>query len=439
MARRGSGVPQPVTESASRLRRYQIQTLALLVVGYSGYYLCRSNFSVALPLILDEIVATGVSPDDARVRMGTIASIGVFAYAICKFISGGLTDLLGGRRNFLFGMVASSAFTILFALGGGFPIFTLAWVLNRMVQSVGWVGIVKMTSKWFAYSTYGTAMGIVSLSFLFGDALARTFMGRLLLAGFAWREVFFIVATVLFGVFVVNAIFLRESPVDVGLREPEANPDNLFGEDDTAPHPGLAALLRPFLRSRAFWYVCLLSLGFTLLRETFNTWTPTYFTDAAGLTASQAAESSALFPLLGGFSVVLAGWVSDRIGGRGRAVIIVLGLLVTAALLVALGWSSLATSGGGAVALVAVIGFFMIGPYSYLGGALALDLGGKQGSATAAGIIDGIGYLGGILAGDSFARLSVAFGWSGAFTVLAVVALMSSVPAVLLVGEEKRR
>jgi len=428
-----------VIASASRLRRYQIQTLALLVIGYSGYYLCRSNFSVALPLILDEIVATGVDPNVARVRMGTIASIGVFAYAICKFISGGLTDLLGGRRNFLFGMVASSAFTVLFALGGGFPIFTLAWVLNRMVQSVGWVGIVKMTSKWFAFSSYGTAMGIVSLSFLFGDALARTFMSRLLVAGFTWREVFFVVATVLFGVFVLNAVLLRESPADFGLHEPESNPGNLFGKNDSAAHPGFAALLGPFLRSRAFWYVCLLSLGFTLLRETFNTWTPTYFTDAAGLTAAQAAESSALFPLLGGFSVLLAGWLSDRIGGRGRAVIILLGLLVTAALLVALGWSGLAASSTGAVGLVGVIGFFMIGPYSYLGGALALDLGGKQGSGTAAGIIDGIGYLGGILAGDSFARISVAFGWSGAFTVLAVVALISSVPAGLLVREEKRR
>jgi len=111
---------------------------------------------------------------------------------------------------------------------------------------------------------------------------------------------------------------------------------------------------------------------------------------------------------------------------------------VTTALLVALGWSELAASARGAVGLVALIGFFMIGPYSYLAGALALDLGGKRGSATAAGIIDGIGYLGGILAGDSFARVSVAFGWSGAFTVLAAVALVSGVPAALLLVEERR-
>ena len=40
-------------------------------------------------------------------------------------------------------------------------------------------------------------------------------------------------------------------------------------------------------------------------------------------------------------------------------------------------------------------------------GAIALDLGGKQGSSTASGFVDGIGYLGYIMAGDSMARILV--------------------------------
>ena len=65
--------------------------------------------------------------------------------------------------------------------------------------------------------------------------------------------------------------------------------------------------------------------------------------------------------------------------------------------------------------------------YSYLGGAFALDFGGKQASAASSGIIDGIGYLGGILAGDSVARLSAAFGWDGVFVTLAVVSALAAV------------
>ena len=51
--------------------------------------------------------------------------------------------------------------------------------------------------------------------------------------------------------------------------------------------------------------------------------------------------------------------------------------------------------------------FLLIGPYSYLAGAISLDFGGKRGGATACGIIDGVGYLfGGVLAGNVVARLS---------------------------------
>src|SRR5258708_36108005 len=72
-----------------------------------------------------------------------------------------------------------------------------------------------------------------------------------------------------------------------------------------------------------------------------------------------------------------------------------------------------------AVLMIGVVAFCLLGPYSYLGGAFALDFGGKQASAVSSGLIDGIGYLGGALAGDSVARLAVAFGWEAGFVTLA--------------------
>jgi OPA family glycerol-3-phosphate transporter-like MFS transporter len=74
-----------------------------------------------------------------------------------------------------------------------------------------------------------------------------------------------------------------------------------------------------------------------------------------------------------------------------------------------------------AVGAIALVALCLLGPYSYLGGAYALDFGGKQGGAVASGIIDGVGYLGGALAGDTVARISVAYGWKGVFMTLAFV------------------
>src|SRR5262249_21497400 len=173
---------------------------------------------------------------------------------------------------------------------------------------------------------------------------------------------------------------------------------------------GLFQLLRPMLLSKEFRLACLLSLGFTLVRETFNLWTPTYFIQAIGLSAADAAGRSALFPFFGGISVLLVGVVSDRLGGASRALMMFGGLIASGMVLMWLALGNFATLPGLPVVLVALIAFLLVGPYSLLAGAVAMDFGGRQGSGTASGIIDGVGYLGGALAGDSVARLSVAFG-----------------------------
>jgi len=407
-----------------------VSTVALITVGYAGYYLCRSDLSVAMPLLIAELAKHGVSPDTAKIEMGTVASLGVLAYAIGKFPSGWLADFMGGRRNFLCGMAGSILFTILFSLGGGMPLFTLAWMANRGVQSMGWAGMVKIASRWFSFSAYGTVMGIISLSYLFGDAAAREFMARLIDAGFGWRGVFLAAAGTLALLLLLNLMLLKETPARLGFPEPPANPANLFREERESARPaGLASLLGTFARSPAFWLVCLLSLGVTILRETFNLWTPTYFTQSVGLTVADAAHKSALFPLFGGLSVLLAGFLSDRLGKTGRPAIIFYGLLLSAGALMALAIGDFGGSRAMPVALVALVAFLMIGPYSYLAGAISLDFGGKQGSATASGLIDGVGYLGGVLAGNSVAGISVVWGWKGAFAALAAVALLSSFAA----------
>jgi OPA family glycerol-3-phosphate transporter-like MFS transporter len=240
-------------------------------------------------------------------------------------------------------------------------------------------------------------------------------MESLIEHGFGWRGLFLSAAAVLGVLFVINAIWLREAP-EVA---PADSPDRL---DDGR------GVLSSLFRSQQFWLACVLSLGFTLIRETFNTWTPTYFTEAASLSPAAAAGASAWFPLLGACSVVLAGIASDVLGRNGRARIMFVGLVASVGLLLLLAHTHLWPVG-----LVAATGFAVLGPYSYLAGATSLDFGGQRASATTCGIIDGVGYLGGVLAGDSMARVSVAFGWHGAFDVLAAVAFLMAVAALALV------
>jgi OPA family glycerol-3-phosphate transporter-like MFS transporter len=189
-------------------------------------------------------------------------------------------------------------------------------------------------------------------------------------------------------------------------------------------------LLRPLFLSRGFQLICLLSFGCTIIRETFNVWTPEYLRDYLGYTAGDAAGLSAIFPGVGVISVLMMGWLSDRLGVNGRALLMFVGLSATVAALLGL-MSIPSGAGNGLLPLIAIgaIAFCLLGPYSYLGGAFALDFGGKQGSAFASGMIDGIGYLGSAIALRGAARISVSFGWQGVFVALAAVSALAAAGA----------
>ncbi len=275
-------------------------------------------------------------------------------------------------------------------------------------------------------------MGILSLSYLFGDALARFVLGGLMSAGIGWRGVFYAAAAILTVIAVGNMIFLKSSPRDVGEEEPEVNPANLYGGGGSHERPeSLRELLKPYLTSFGFWMAAVLSLGLTLIRESFNFWTPTYLAEVGGLAAGEAAQFSLLFPLFGGLSVVISGWVTDHFfkGVRGVAI---LGAL-TPLVLVLFIMGSMGSAPGVVLPLVmvSIAGVLLIGPYSFIAGAIALDLGGKKGSSTAAGLFDGIGYFGGILSGWGVGAVAQRYGWEAAFMVLSGVAALSVVAALL--------
>jgi OPA family glycerol-3-phosphate transporter-like MFS transporter len=405
------------------------------VTGYSGYYLCRSNLSVSMPLIVQDFAARGASAEAVRVWLGSVASLGVLAYAIGKIPSGRLADRFGGRGNFLGGMSGAIVTTALFAAAGSMPLLTIAWIGNRLLQSLGWAGAVKTVSRWFPFQLHGSVMGIISLSYLFGDGLARQFLALLVARGLTWRQVFTASAVVLGLILLVCLAFLRESPAGPGEAEANEHPSSLFhGSSDK--HTAWT-MFGAFFKSRTFCLVCVMSLGATILRETFSLWTPTYFTQVIHMSAADAASGSSVFPFLGGVSVILAGWLSDRMGPAGRAALIVTGMALAACVLLGLSLAEL-HSALLAVAMVGALAFLMIGPYSFLAGAISLDFGGRRAGATASGIIDTVGYLGGVISGDTVARVSVSYGWSGAFVLLAAVALLTAVSAAFFLREQRR-
>jgi OPA family glycerol-3-phosphate transporter-like MFS transporter len=414
---------------AGSLRLKQGTVILLLFAGYASLYFCRADLAVATPLLVEALGRHGIRHDDAIIRLGGIAALGVFAYGFGKFFLAGLGDLWGGRRSFLTGILGATVFTLIFASGLNLPLFGVVWIGNQLTQSLSWAGLIKVSSKWFDFSSYGMVIGILSLSYLVGDAAARQCMGALIEHGFGWQALFYLAAATAGTLLLLNILFLRESRVAAGFSEAQANPLNLFADSQERPR-SMRELLVPLVRSRSFLLVCLLSLGCTIIREAFNLWTPVYLHDHAGYSMANAARFSAVFPAVGAVSVLAAGWLSDGLGVNGRPLILFVGLCATTAALLSLA-SIPSTTAASLMPLLAIgmIAFCLLGPYSFLGGAMALDFGGKKAGATISGVIDGVGYLGAAAAGDGIARLSVHTGWQGVYLALAAVSLLAAVGA----------
>jgi MFS transporter, OPA family, glycerol-3-phosphate transporter len=336
-------------------------------------------------------------------------------------------------------MAVSVVCTLVFGLASGMLVLVVVWGINRYFQSMGWVGMVKVSSRWFPVRVHARVMGVLSLSYLIGDAFARLYLGLFIKAGLGWRGVFFVAAGTLGALALISAVLLKSSPRDVGAEEPPANPDNVFGQAGGAHRPeSLGGLMRPLLNNLCFWLICVISFGLTLIRETFLFWTPLYLHKVGELDEGMAAMTSALPPLVGAASVLVVGVAGDLLRGRhGRVVFPA--LVVATGVLGLLAAVPLQGRPVAALGLISAVSFFVIGPYSLLAGVIALQLGGKRGSAAASGLIDSAGYLGGTLSGLGVGALSNHYGWPTAFGALAGIAALTAVAAgVYWVTQERR-
>jgi sugar phosphate permease len=76
---------------------------------------------------------------------------------------------------------------------------------------------------------------------------------------------------------------------------------------------------------------------------------------------------------------------------------------------------------------VGLIGFLVYGPYSLLGGVLSVEVRGKEFAATVSGLVDGTGYIAGILSGIVFGKLLMMGGYTLGFQAMSGLTLISAV------------
>ncbi len=393
--------------------------LGVLILGYVGICLCRQNLPVVIAILHNEFRF-----DETTV--GWVATVGIAAYALGKFVSGFIVDRIGGRQGFLVSILLVAVCAVLSAVGpfGTFTFLIIPWLavfygLNRLAGSASWGAMLRIVSSSFGPRRRGWAVAVLSLSYVGGDALARLVAaGIVAVAGAprdALRWVVGLPALALAGIYLICRSAVPEGPVTIssGRRAPPGEKASFWRS------------LRSLLRRRAFLVTCALSFSLSLTRDFFRVWDVSLLDHEQPDPLLWPAVLKSAFVSLAAIPTILAtGWVWDRMNPTRRLRLFTGNLVLLA---VALGTLPLVmTRSAWVTPLLAVVILLLYGPYSLLAGALVFDYSDGETRAAAAGIVDGIGYLGGALAGAAIGSIIHQKGYEVTFGILAFLTLFAA-------------
>jgi sugar phosphate permease len=396
--------------------------LGTLVLAYVGIYLCRKNLAVAVPILQRDWALS-------KEAIGLVGSVSTVAYAVGKVLLGPVIDRLGGRRALLGSMILVAVFGALGAFSPSLAVLTFFYSANRFAGSAGWGAMVKIVPEWFPRPKWPLALGILSLSFVFGGALAVALAGLIAkVSDDNWRMVLGLPSVVLLGMTMLTWLALVRSG-GMSAAAPASASDG--GSFHWRQIPEL-------FRLRQLHVICALSFTLTFLRETFNFWTVDYLTTEGGaeLSTGAAALLSTPFDVFGSLGILALGWIYGRLTESARRRLL-FGLLSALSLLL-LWLPEAAQYGLGAVAaVIGLVGFLVYGPYSLLAGVLSVEVRGRGYAATVAGLVDGAGYLAGVLSGSFFGYLLSQGGYRLGFQVMAMLTLASAVLCLFLYPRQR--
>lgn len=398
---------KPIHDSKFRVRR--VMNWFTMGATYASMYMGRYNLSIVNHKLSTEFGWN-------KVMVGTIITSSLAIYAFSALFNGMIADRIGGRRSMLIGAFGAVIFNFLFGLGAYLDntpsrshlllsYFSIIWSCNMYFQSYSAVALIKVNSGWFHVKERGVFSAIFGTMLQSGRALIFL-IGGWLVAHYAWQWVFFVPSVLIFVLGILTYLLVYDSPDQVGLPP-------LDVEDATSSHTGLMpfrlvlkqVFMNPVTLLIAFAEFC---TGF--IRHGFEQWFPRYMLEAQHLELNSPIfqKGAFLIVMTGVMGAMVAGLMSDKVFNSRRPPVAFCGYAMQIVALTIV-WK--------APGIYWIIGAFIMNSlaismvHSMLSGTASMDFGGKKAAATAAGLFDGMQYLGGAVVGVGMGFLLETFGW----------------------------
>jgi len=372
---------------------WEMVLLASIYGAYAVLNICRTTVVISSPAMLDD-----PELELNKTMWGAILGWGTAGTLVGKLTTGVMADRFGGRKVFLISIGFCMLATAIFGMVSKVFFFSIAFFIAMLAKSAGWPSMANLIRSWYPKFWRGRIWGILSSSSMSSSLFTSLVMGSLLLV-ISWR---WVIASSLpiAGIFIILLFFyLKQSPTDVGLEAmPSVDGDDNENNPNATHHLDNASLgkaLISFLKSSRFWLICISIMSLTILMA-FQSFLPLYLKEMFNLSPGKAGIASSVFPLGSMFSVVIGGFIFDKLTKKRR--IFVLGGMMTLATgciitLLLLPESNIQETSLLWIALSAIMVFgLMIAPcYLIPMSVFSLDFGGKH-CGVLVGIIDAAGY-----------------------------------------------
>ena len=347
-------------------------TSILLFVSVIICYIDRSNLSVAVPLLKEEL---GLEVS----RVGILLSAFFWTYASFQLVAGWLVDRYNVNWVLASGFLVWSVATAATGLAGGFGSLLLFRLVLGVGESVAYPAYAKIFATYFTEGQRGLANSLIDVGSKVGPALG-TLVGGVYMARFGWRTFFIVLGL---GAFPWVLCWIRWMPRGRGGRAVEPG------------GPGMGEILC----KRSAWATFIGLFCGNYFLYFLITWLPYYLVHERHYSMRAMAVVGALPFVCSAAATTAAGWISYRalaagatptrvrktctVAGLGFAAVIVLVPLISD------------TRGAMVVLMLASASY---GVFSSSPWAIAQTIAGPEAAGRWAGMQNFIGNLSGVAA-----------------------------------------
>lgn len=194
---------------------YRLVVFSVLIVAYMIVFFHR----LAVDIVKDDLMSAFHM---SNMTFANLSSTYFYAYMLMQIPSGIFVDAFGARLTVTFGILFAGIGSIIFGFANSLFWIFFGRLIVGLSVSVVFISILKMQSRWFHESEFGTISGITSFFGNLGGVFAQTPLA-LMTAVVSWRYSFGIMGIFSILLAILCYILVRDEPREMGFPNIEQN------------------------------------------------------------------------------------------------------------------------------------------------------------------------------------------------------------------------